>query len=125
MEAVNQLKDDLREGRVDVEGLFDVIATLQRQLTAAQQRIEELEKQAGGPAASATTKVEKPFSMRAEDKRQQARDKVKKRKPSRNAPTRPTRQRRQDPAGRTHRAVFARRRARKGVFTSPSGGSRL
>ena len=83
MEAFNQLKDDLREGRVDVERLFDVIATLQRQLTAAQQRIEELEKQAGGPAASAMTKVEEPFSMRAEDKRQQARDKVKKRKPSR------------------------------------------
>jgi transposase len=83
MEALNQLKDDLREGRVDVERLFDVIATLQRQLTAAQQRIEELEKQAGGPAALATTTVDEPFSMRAEEKRQQARDKKNKRKPSR------------------------------------------
>jgi transposase len=84
MEAIDQLKEDVREGRVDVERLLDVIATLQRQLTAAQQRIEALEKQAGGPVAPATTKVEEPFSMRAEEKRQQARDKKKNRKPSRN-----------------------------------------
>jgi hypothetical protein len=90
MEATDQLKEDLREGRIGVERLLDVITSLQRQLesaqrqlTAAQQRIAELEKQGAGPAAPATTKVEEPFSMRAEEKRQQARDKKKKRKPSR------------------------------------------
>jgi transposase len=82
MEAIDRLTEDVRAGRVDVERLLDVIATLQRQLMAAQQRIEAFEKQAGGPAAPATPKVEEPFSMRAEEKRQQARDK-KKRKPSR------------------------------------------
>jgi hypothetical protein len=83
MEAIDQLTEDVRAGRIGVERLLDVIATLQRQLTAARQHIEELEKQAGGPTASATPKVEEPFSMRAEEKRQQARDKKKKRKPSR------------------------------------------
>jgi transposase len=82
MEAIDQLKEDLQQRRISVERLFDVIAILQRQLVAAQQRIEELEKRAGGPAAPAPSKVEEPFSMRAEEKRQQARDK-KKRKATR------------------------------------------
>ena len=90
MEAIDQLKEDLHHGRISVERLFDVMATLQRQLesaqrqlTAAQQRIEELEKQVGGPAAPVSAKVEEPFSMRAEEKRQQARNKKKKRKATR------------------------------------------
>src|SRR5271166_5887476 len=78
MDAIEQLKQDLREKRIDVDRLIDVIETLQRQLQAARQRIEELENNAG-----ATAKVDEPFSMRAEEKRQQARQPKKKRKPAR------------------------------------------
>jgi transposase len=87
MDAIEQLKQDVREGRIDVERLVDVIVTQQRQLEAAlrelkaaQQRIAELEKKAGG---TATAKVDEPFSMRAEEKRQQARHPKKKHKLSR------------------------------------------
>jgi transposase len=80
MDAIEQLKQDVREGRIDAERLLDVIAmqqrqleTTQRELKAALQRIAELENKAGPPAASATAKVDQPFSMRAEEKRQQAR----------------------------------------------------
>jgi transposase len=75
MDAIEQLKQDVREGRVDLDRLIDVIVSLQRQLEAAKQRIAELETKAGGPAPAspATAKVEQPFSMRAEEKRQQAR----------------------------------------------------
>jgi len=73
MDAIEQLKRDVREGRISVDRLFDVIDSLQRQLRAALQRIEELEKKAGGPSPPPTAKVEQPFSLRAEEKRQQAR----------------------------------------------------
>src|ERR1700677_5164184 len=79
MEAIDKLRLDFREGRLDVERLFDVIVTLQRQLESAKQRIEELEKKLGGPA---TAKVNEAFSVRAEEKRQEARLKRKKRKPA-------------------------------------------
>jgi transposase len=79
MDALQQLQPDVRQGRISVERLIDVNVTLQRQLEvalqelkAARQRIEELETKAGG---SSTAKVEQPFSMRAEEKRQQARHK--------------------------------------------------
>jgi len=92
MDAIEQLKQDLRQGRIDAERLFDVIAALQRQLEAAQrelmaarQRIEELEKKTGGPTPPATAKVDQPFSMRAEEKRQQERGKKNKLKLSRNS----------------------------------------
>jgi transposase len=81
MDAMDQLKQDVREGRIDVDRLLDIIVSQHRQLEAAKQRIEELEKKLGGGGASAaaTAKVEQPFSMRAEEKRQQARrnDKLK------------------------------------------------
>ena len=51
MDAIDQLKEDFRQGRIDVNRLFDVIASQQRQLHAALQRIEELEKKAGPPSA--------------------------------------------------------------------------
>jgi transposase len=79
MDAIEQLKQDVREGTVDVDRLIDVIAMQQRQLQSAHRRIEELEKKTGGPG---TIKVEESFSMRAEEKRQQARRKTKKRKRS-------------------------------------------
>jgi transposase len=87
MDAIEQLKQDVREGRVGVDRLIDVLVTQQRQLEsalqelkAARQRIEELEKKVGG---SGTAKVDEPFSMRAEEKRQQARHKKKRHKLSR------------------------------------------
>jgi len=74
MDAIEQLRRDVREGRVDVDRLIEVIVSLQRQLEAAKQRIEELEKKSGsGGGAAAMAKVGQPFSMRAEEKRQQAR----------------------------------------------------
>jgi transposase len=75
MDAIEQLKQDVREGRIGVDRLIDVIEMLQRQLQAALRRIEELEKKAGG---SATTKVDESYSMRAEEKRQKDRQQKKK-----------------------------------------------
>src|SRR5271165_1986282 len=77
MDAIEQLKKDVREGRFDVDRLVDLVMNLQRQLQAANQRIAELEKQSSGSTAS---KLEQPFSLRAEEQRQQARGKNKKRK---------------------------------------------
>ena len=73
MDAIEQLKQDVRDGRIDADRLIDVIVTQQRQLEAAKQRIEELERKLGGPPSSPTAKVDESFSMRAEEKRQQAR----------------------------------------------------
>jgi transposase len=83
MDAIEQLKQDVREGRVDVDRLIDVIVTQQRQLEAAKQRIEELEKKQGGPSAAGTAQVEQPFSLRAEEKRQRDRGQHNQRKLSR------------------------------------------
>jgi transposase len=93
MDASDQLKQDVREGRIDVDRLVDLIVTLQQKLQAAlkdldastkdldaaHKRIAELEKQLGG---TTTAKVDKPFSLRAEEKRQE-KGKEKKRKLSR------------------------------------------
>jgi transposase len=88
-----QLKEDVRQGRVDADRLVDLVVGVQRQLewakrelesasqelNAAKQRIEELEKQVGGGTpATATTKVNEPFSLRAEEKRQQKKKKKRK-----------------------------------------------
>ena len=80
MDAIEQLKEDVRTGQVDANRLVDLIATLQRELHAAtqqnaelRQRITELEKQLAG--LSGTTKIDQPFSMREEEKRQEARGK--------------------------------------------------
>jgi transposase len=84
MDAIDQLKQDVRAGRIDVERLVDLVATLQRQvqtlqqqLQIANQRIDAMQKQSGdtGPP-----KVDQPYSVRAEEKRQEARKKTKKRK---------------------------------------------
>jgi len=79
---VEQLKDDVRQGRIKVERLVDLIVTQQRELLAAKRRIEELERNSGGPG---TPKLAEPFSVRAEEKRQEAR---KKKRRKRNRPTR-------------------------------------
>ena len=72
MDAAEQLKQDVREGRIDADRLVDLIVKLQRELQEARRRIDELEKKSGG---SATTKVSEPFSLRAEEQRQRARGK--------------------------------------------------
>ena len=88
MDASEQLMQDVRDGRIDVDRLIDVIVTLQRQLEvasqelkSAKQRIEELENNTG----AATPKVDQPYSMRAEEKRQKERKKNKKRQPVKKA----------------------------------------
>ena len=87
MDAIEQLKEDVHAGQVDANRLIDLIATLQRELHAftqqnaqlqqqnaqLQQRIAELEKELAG--LSGTTKIALPFSLREEEKRQNARGK--------------------------------------------------
>ena len=77
MDAIENLKQDVREGRIDADRLVDLVVTLQRELQATKQRIAELEKQLAG---STTAKLDESFSMREEEKRQEARGK-KKRQP--------------------------------------------
>jgi hypothetical protein len=82
MDAVEQFKQDVREGRIDVDRLIDLIVSQQKQLDQANQRIKELEKKLG---ASPTVKTDEAYSMRAEEQRQAARGN----KPrQRNKPTR-------------------------------------
>jgi hypothetical protein len=73
MDAAEQLADDLNSGRLTPDRLVDLIVDLQRHLHAANQRIADLEKQLAGFSA----KVDEPYSLRAEEKRQDARGKKK------------------------------------------------
>jgi transposase len=87
MDVIEQLKDDLLTGRIDANRLVDLIGTLQHELQAslhelqaATQQIEELkqlvtelEKQVAGTSGPA--KIDQPFSMREEEKRQEDRGK--------------------------------------------------
>ncbi len=82
---VEQFKDDVREGRIDADRLVDLVVTLggelqqaKQQLQQAKRRIEELEKKLGG---SPTVKIDEPFSVRAEEQRQEKRGKKPKKKP--------------------------------------------
>ena len=71
---VEQLREDVRAGRITPDRLIDLIVALQR-------RIDELERQVG---SSGTQKLPEAFSMRAEEQRQEARGKKRrKRKRSR------------------------------------------
>ena len=78
MDAAEQLKDDLREGRLKPDRLADLYVASQRDLQSAKHRIADLEKQV---AASTTTKVDEPYSLRSEEKRQEARGKKKRKAP--------------------------------------------
>lgn len=85
---VAQFKDDVRQGRITVDRLVELVVTIQRELQAARQelnaarrRIEELEQQLG---KTPPPKVSQSFSVEAEERRQQARQKKRrKRKRSR------------------------------------------
>lgn len=84
-----ELEQDVRDGKIEVGRLAELLEKLQRKLDEAyerikdyQKRIEELEKQIGDSPAA---KVDEPFSMKAEEQRQAARSgkKPKQRKPAR------------------------------------------
>ena len=84
MDGVEQLQQDVRDGRVSAERLVELLVSLQRELQAAQQsladarrRIAELEKRLGG---AETVKFAEPFSLRAEELRQEARGKKKRKR---------------------------------------------
>ncbi len=79
---VEGLKQDVREGRVGSDRLIRLIVALAKKLDAANQRVQELEKTLG---RGVTAKLDQPFSLRAEEKRQEARGKKRKkiRKPLR------------------------------------------
>ena len=79
---VEQLKDDVHAGRITVDRLIELVVTSQRELQAAKQHIEDLERRLSD---SPTPKVSEPFSMRAEEQRQEARGK---KRPKRNRPSR-------------------------------------
>jgi hypothetical protein len=73
---IETLKQDAQQGRITVGRLVDLIASQQRtiqtvvqHLQASEQRCAELEKKLGGRP---TTKLDQPFSVRAEEKRQEA-----------------------------------------------------
>ncbi len=89
MDAIETLRQEAQEGRITIDRLIDLLAsqqrvlqTTQQQLQSANDRIELLEKKLGGP--SPTTKLAEPFSMRSEEKRQEARGKKPKHKGKRN-----------------------------------------
>jgi hypothetical protein len=98
MDALEQLQRDFIEGRVDLPRLFSFLSNslqqlqatqtqlqvsqaqlqeTQQQLKTAQDRIEELEKKLGGPP---TPRIDQPYSLRAEEKRQRGKDAKKKNK---------------------------------------------
>lgn len=66
MDSIERIKEDVRAGRIGAERLVELLVALQRELDAAKRRIAELEKKLGGAAA---TKVDQPFSLRAEERR--------------------------------------------------------
>lgn len=73
---VGQLKKDILSGVISVDRLIDLVVTSQRELQAANQRIAELERQLGN---SSSRKVAEPFSVRAEEMRQEKRGKRRRR----------------------------------------------
>ena len=67
MDANDQLKQDVRAGRIDADRIVDMWASMGRQLQQANLRIAELEKQLG---SAGTVKTAEPYSLRAEEQRQ-------------------------------------------------------
>jgi len=85
MDAIETLRQGAQEGRIGADRLVDLLASQQRllqttrqqlqstqeQLQAAQDRIVALQQKLGDQ--SPTAKLDEPFSLRAEEKRQEAR----------------------------------------------------
>ena len=84
---VEQLKQDVRSGRVAVDRVINLLGSSQGKLAEAQQRIRELEeriRQLESKLDAPSAKLDQPFSLKAEEKRQEARGrKTKKRRPPR------------------------------------------
>jgi len=85
MDALEELKQDVRSGRIDPARLVDLFGTMQQQLQTTQQqlqtanqRIAELEKQLA--ARSGPAKLDQAFSLDAEEKRQESRGKKKRKR---------------------------------------------
>lgn len=76
MDAAEQLTEDLRSGRLEPARLVELVVALQRQLHAANQRIADLEKRLAGSSS-----VDEPYSLRAEEKRQEAQGQKKRKAP--------------------------------------------
>lgn len=68
---VEQLKDEVGAGRIGVDRLIGLIASQQRQLQQALARNAELEKELGQLKGRSADKLAEPFSVRAEEQRQQ------------------------------------------------------
>jgi transposase len=84
---VEQFKEDVLAGRISADRLIEVIVTLQRELQAARaelsqsrQRIAELERQLGNRPKP---ELSQPFSVRAEEQRQEMRAKKRRKRRSR------------------------------------------
>ena len=84
MDGAEQLTQEVRDGRISAERLVELLVSSQRELQAARQslddarrRIAELEKRLGG---AETVKFAEPFSLRAEEQRQEARGKTKRKR---------------------------------------------
>lgn len=81
---VKQLEEDVRAGRITAERLLELLLAEKKLLEAAQLRIGELEalikELEEKLAASAPEKLDEPYSMKAEEQREQARGKKRKRK---------------------------------------------
>lgn len=73
---VERFREDVRAGRIEADRLVDLIVSLQRQLEQAQRRIEELERKLGGESP----KFAEPFSLRAEEQRQEVRGKTRRKR---------------------------------------------
>jgi len=69
---VGELKQDVREGRIDSDRLIEIIGALVQKLDAAHQRIEALEAKLG----KLSSKLGESFSVAAEEQRQAARGKA-------------------------------------------------
>lgn len=109
MDEIERIKDDLRKGQLDAEKLVELLAKLQRELDAARRRIADLEKQLNGAGA---TKLDEPFSMRAEERRQEARGRRRRRK------ARPSRRGRITTAEKVRRAERTEKVFPSGVLES-------
>ena len=71
----NELANDVREGRISPEALAELVAKLGGELEAARRRIAELERELG---RRPTERLDESYSMDAEEKRKQAKDRRKK-----------------------------------------------
>jgi len=80
MEAIEALRQDVRDGRIGAERLLDLLESLMRRLEAANLQIAELERKIN----ETPPKLDEPFSMRAEEKRQEQRRKSKRAKKRKN-----------------------------------------